>query len=224
MDEQTKNKLVTELCDYLDALPEKPDEPNAVDAAAREVDLYTLFTEMAGLRNEVRLESRQLKRALDEFDSVFSTLEDNSKRLGSALDTQQARLATAVADAERGLLLELIDLHDRLAQARDLAAGHRPSALRRLFSRSSTALVQDMADGLGITLRRLDQSLGQYGVTPINVMGQALDPHRMRVTTVQSDLQQPDGTVLKEVRRGYERNGEVLRLAEVIANRIQDTE
>lgn len=228
MDEQTKDKLVTELRDYLDALSDTADEPDAVGADTGEVDLYTLFTELAGLRNEVRLESRQLKRALDEFNGVFSTLQDSGKHLGSALDTQQANHAAAVANAERGLLLDIIDLRDRLAQARDLAADHQPGALRRWFARPQAALVEDMADGLGITLRRLDQSLAQYGVAPIEVVGQLLDPHRMRVTAVQSDSTQADGVVLKEVRRGYQRGyrrgAEVLRLAEVVANKIQDTE
>lgn len=226
MDEQTKDTLVTELRAYLDALPEAPETPGSTDTDgdARAVDLYTLLTEMAGLRNEVRLESRQVKRALDEFNGVFSTLEDNSKRLGSALDTQQANHAAAVANAERTLLLDMIDLRDRLTQARDLADGHQPGALRRRLARPQLALIRDLADGLGITLRRLDQALAQYGVAPIKVMGQALDPHRMRVTAVQADASQADATVLEEVRRGYQRGDEVLRLAEVVANRIQATE
>ena len=76
MDEQTKQRLISELRDHLDALPETPESVDSEDESpgSREIDLYSLFTELAGLRNEIRLESRQLKRALDDFGGVFSTL------------------------------------------------------------------------------------------------------------------------------------------------------
>lgn len=223
MDEQTKQRLVTELRGYLDALPETPDDSdlNDEDPDARAVDLYTLFTELAGLRNEVRLESRQVKRAQDEFSDVFSTLEDNARRLGNELDAHRLNQATAVANAERALLLDVIDLRDRLARAHELAIGHQPGALARLFSRRPNARIQDMAEGLGITLRRLDQALARYTVAPIQAVGQTIDPHRMRVASVRSDPAQADGVALEEVRRGYQRADEVLRLAEVVANKTR---
>jgi molecular chaperone GrpE len=221
MDEQTKQRLISELRDHLDALPETPESVDSEDESpgSREIDLYSLFTELAGLRNEIRLESRQLKRALDEFGGVFSTLEDNSKRLGSELDARRASQAAATAKAERALLLELIELRDRLAQAHDLAAGNRPGAWARLFSPRQQALIQDMAEGLGITVRRLDQALARYDVAPIKAVGQTIDPHRMQVAAVRADPEHADGVALEEVRRGYQRADEVLRLAEVVANR-----
>jgi molecular chaperone GrpE len=221
MDEQTKQRLVAELRDYLDALPETPGDTGAAEQEpeAREVDLYTLFTELAGLKNEVQRESRQLKRALDEFRNVFATLEESSQRLGNELDARKEGQAEAVASAERALLLELVDLRDRLAQARDLASGYQPGTLQRMFTKRQGTLSQDMAEGLGITLRRLDQSLEQYGVKPIQAVGQPIDPHRMRVDSVCTDAAQPDGVALEETRRGYQRNDKVLRLAEVVANK-----
>ncbi|MDA3920040.1 MAG: nucleotide exchange factor GrpE [Salinisphaera sp.] len=224
MDEQTKQRLVTELRGYLDGLPETPEHsgPNDDSRDSREIDLYTLFTELAGLRNEIRLESRQVKRALDEFSGVFSTLEDNGKRLQSELNDRRDKQAAVTANAERGLLLELIELRDRLAQAQALASSHQPGALARFFSPRQHALVQDMAEGLGITLRRLDQALASYDVKPIKAVGQVIDPHRMRVAAVRTQTEQADGLALEEVRRGYQRAGEVLRLAEVVANKTRD--
>jgi molecular chaperone GrpE len=226
MEEQTKQRLVDELRDYLDALPETPSDPASGDGnyGAREVDLYSLFTELAGVRGEVQRESRQIKDALGEFRNVFSTLEEANKRLGGELDTRRQSEAAVAANAERALLLELIDLRDRLSQAHALAAGYRPGAVSGFFARRQTAFAEDMAEGLGITLRRLDQALARYAVKPARAVGQPIDPHRMRVASVRADPGQPDGVAVEEVRRGYQRGDEVLRLAEVVANRTQPTE
>lgn len=219
MDTETKERLVAELRDYLDALPSTP----AVEpAVTRKVDLYSLFTELAGLRNEVRLESRQIKAALDEFRGVFATLEASSKRLQDELDDRRDRETAAVANAERVLLLDLVTLRDRVDQARRLAGGGRP--LRRWsLRRRESGLIGGLAEGLGITLRRLDQSLAAHRVTAVPTVGRPLDPHTMRVTAVRADPDQPDAVVLEETLRGYLRVGQVLRLAEVIANKIESS-
>lgn len=227
MEEQTKERLVAELRDYLDALPATACDTGDVDAngdntCGREVDLYTLFTELAGLKNEVQRESRQIKRALDEFSDIFSTLETQGQRLGSELDARRKEQAETASNAQRGLLLELIDLRDRLAQAHDMTANDRPGWWQRLFARRHVTRAQDMADGLAITLRRLDQTLASYHVAPIETAGRVIDPHRMRVTSVRADPNQDDGIVLEEIRRGYCQGDEVLRLAEIVANKIGD--
>lgn len=217
MDEASKERLLGELRAYLDALPQQAAEENA---AAREVDLYSLFTELAGLRNEVRLESRQFKSALDEFRGVFATVEASGQRLQREFDTRREGEAAAVAGAERDLLLKLIALRDRLQQAQRLAANYRPARAQWLVRREQ-ALIQGLAEGLGITLRRLDQSLADYGVSAVETVGQPLDPHTMRATAVRAEPGQSDGVVLEETRRGYCRAGQVLRLAEVIANKTE---
>ncbi|MDN5849604.1 MAG: nucleotide exchange factor GrpE [Nitrococcus sp.] len=216
MDEQTKERLIAELRDYLDTLAPAQ---GAETEAAREVDLYTLFSELAGLKNEVRLESRQFKGALDEFRGVFMTLEASGQRLQRELDTRRGEQAMASATAERPLLLELIALRDRLEQAHRLATEHQSSALARLAAKREHVLIEGLAEGLGITLRRLDQTLAAYEISAVKTIGRPLDPHAMRVTAVRAEPAQPDGVVLEEALRGYLRAGEVLRLAEVIANK-----
>jgi len=73
MDTETKEQLLDRFRAYLDKLPEAtPVESAETD---RRTDLYSLFAELAALKNEVRLESRQVKTALDEFRAVFETLQ-----------------------------------------------------------------------------------------------------------------------------------------------------
>ncbi|OQY48555.1 MAG: hypothetical protein B6247_24935 [Candidatus Parabeggiatoa sp. nov. 2] len=65
MDESTKEKLITQFSAYLDSYQ--------VNEETQQTDLFSLFTELAALRNEVKLESRQVKNALDLFKETFDT-------------------------------------------------------------------------------------------------------------------------------------------------------
>jgi len=59
-------------------------------------------------------------------------------------------------------------------------------------------------------------------VRPLPVLGEILDPQRMRVVGVEaagSSSSVPDGTILREVKRGFLHNGELLRVAEVIVSK-----
>ena len=74
MDDSTKQVLLSRFSDWLDAAEDgqaPPEDP------APATDLYSLFVEMAGLRTEVRTESRMVKEALDQFRGVFDTLRAN---------------------------------------------------------------------------------------------------------------------------------------------------
>jgi molecular chaperone GrpE len=49
--------------------------PATAEEAREEADLFSVFVELAGLRNEVRTQSRLVKEALDQFRGVFDTLQ-----------------------------------------------------------------------------------------------------------------------------------------------------
>lgn len=214
MDAQTKERLISELHDYLDTLPESWTAPDT----GERVDLYRLFTELAGLRAELALQARQFKSALDEFRNVFDTLESGNRQLQRELETRREHEASVQQAAQRPLLLEFIELRERLEQAHRLATGHRRSRLR-IGARREHTLIAGLAEGLEIMLRRLDQSLADYEVRPVQALGQTVDPHTMRVSGVRQAPGQPDGIVLEETRRGYLQDGHVLRLAEVVASK-----
>ena len=97
---------------YLDSIEEAPEEP---DAAGAEADLFTVFVELAALRNEVRTESRLVKEALDQFRGVFGTLQSSHATLEQELKRVQAEAQERGRALLRPLLLELLDLRDRLA-------------------------------------------------------------------------------------------------------------
>ena len=192
-----------------------------IDASEPETpDLFTLLAELMALKNEVKLESRQVKGALEQFREVFDTLRQTNERLSAELSRHQQQQRGETDAAERGLLIEIIELRDRLHSGHTHAAGYQPG----WFARRGRAdrFVAGMTEGLAMNLRRLDETLARWDVRPVDTVGQPFDPRIMSTVDVTRDPTRPSGEVTAESRTGFLRNGELLRTAEVIVNKIQD--
>lgn len=219
MNIETKEQLLERFRAYLDELPDatlaEPGEEN------RQTDLYSLFSELAALKNEVRLESRQVKTAFDEFRAVFETLQASQIQLGGELERTRAALPEQRRTALKPLLLELVELYDRLAAGLRALQSYRPTVLSRMFGlgQRERALLQAIAQGQDISLRRLEQMLNSQQVVTLPVLGQPLNPHTMRAAEVEQRNDVDNGIVTEELRAGYLWQGELLRLAEVKVNR-----
>lgn len=182
------------------------------------IDLRSLLEEMAVLKNEVRLQARQFKAALEELHSFGETLREQNDRLQRDLDRARAQATDAKSQAERGLLLGLLELRDRLQAALDAATAWRPSKLARLLG-GEQRFAQSLREGSTLTLRRLDDLLASYRVRAIVAVGQPLDPQLMHAVAVEDAPGLANGVVLRELRRGFFQGTELLRAAEVIVNK-----
>jgi molecular chaperone GrpE len=215
MDEAAKEALVERFRAYLEDTT-GADEPDDEAGGEGEPDLFTLLAEVAALKNEVKLESRQVKSALEEFRALFDALRESNARLSDEQERRREQERAARRRAQKDLLLELLDLRDRLQAGHDQAERFRPGWLT---ARSAGAFVASMAEGLAMNLRRLDENLARRGVRPLPALGQAFDPHTMHAAELASDPQAPEGRVLRELRKGFLHDGRLLRPAEVVVNR-----
>jgi len=212
LDDVVKATLLDQFRCYLDGIGEAP--PPAETGSA-EADLFTVFVELAALRNEVRTESRLVKEALDQFRGVFATLESSHATLEQELQRARAETQEGGRALLRPLLLELLDLHDRLA------AGLRqpttaPSRWLDRWRRRRPAASDSWREGFGITQRRLEHMLAERLVVRIELMGQRFDPHLGRVIGTTHETGVEAGIVVEEVRAGFLWGDELLRPAEVI--------
>lgn len=182
------------------------------------VDLHTLLAEMAALKNEIRLESRQFKSMLEEMRNFGEALRVQNEWLNRDLDMAREQVVASKQKAERALLLDMLDLRDRLQAGVNADAAHRPSFFARLVP-GETRFAGSLGQGLALTLQRVDDTLTGYRVRPLDVLGQSLDPNLMRAVGVETVTDKPDGVVLREARRGFFHGGELLRAAEVIVNK-----
>lgn len=212
MDALAKEELVARFHAYLDAAETMQAGQDPVPP-----DLFTLLAELAALKSEVKLEARQVKTALEQFRELFDTLQQANAHLGEELRRRQEGERVDRQDAERDLLLELLELRDRLQAGHDQALRYRPGWMARRGG--AGRFVADMADGLAMNLRRVDDTLARRGVHPLQVVGQPFDARIMHAGEVAHDPGQADGQVLGELRKGFRQRDRLLRPAEVVVNK-----
>ncbi len=215
VDDRSKQALLSQFSAYLDTVEDAPEPPDEMAEAA---DLYSVFVEIAGLRTEVRTESRLVKEALDQFRGVFEALQAGQATLQRELDRARAETRDQAQAALRPLLLDVIDLRDRLLAALALSAAARPSWQERLLRRSRPDGAA-WQEGLRMTVRRLEQVLLDRGVVAAKLAGRPFDPRLARVVGTSADASVAAGVVIEEVRSGFLWNDQVLRTADVIVSK-----
>ena len=218
MDDAVKEMLLHQLRHYLDGIEALP-EPDA-DCGTTEPDLFTVFVELAAVRNEVRTESRLVKEALDQFRGVFDTLQSSHATLEQELKRAQADARERGQALLRPLLLDLLELRDRLGSALQPSAAPPAGWLDRW--RRRRAEPEDWREGIGITARRLDRILAERRVARIELVGQRFDPRLARAVGTKQDVHAGPGIVLEEVRAGYVWDDDLLRAAEVIVSKSDE--
>jgi molecular chaperone GrpE len=215
LDDSIKQALIDRFRGYLDMVEdgeEPPDDPGET------ADLFSVLVEMAALRSEVRTESRLVKEALEQFRGVFDSLQASQATLQRELDRTRTETRDQAQSALRPLLLDVIDLRDRLVAALTLSAAARPRWRDRLWRRDRSG-VAAWQEGLRMTLRRLDQVLLDRRVVATQLAGLPFDPRLARAIGTAADSSVAEGTVIKEVRAGFLWDDQVLRTAEVIVSK-----
>lgn len=213
MDAELKEQLIGRFRQYLDnTAPEDSVPP----PASGEMDLFTLFTELAALKNEVKLESRQVRQALDHSRELIDGLRENNQQFSNELARRRQQQDEVQLAAERPLLLEILELRDRIEAARESLQGYRPGLMA---GRKTQQYLSRVAEGMEISLHRLDGLLAGYQVKALDPVGKRMNPESMKVTAIKHRDDRQDGIVLAEVRKGFLRAGQVLRPAEVIVNK-----
>lgn len=221
MDAEAKERLIDEFRACLEDW--QPAGGSACDATGDGpvVDLALLFSELSVLRNEVRTEARQFKAALDDMRALTELLSEQNRRLTHDLERAREAEKTVQRQTERRLLLEMLEVRDRICAAMGVFSAYRPGVLSRLAP-AETRLAQGLGEGIALTLRRLDDALSERRVRAIEAVGGRLDPSTMRAIATAVDADHAPGEVLSEARRGYMQGDELLRLAEVIVNKREN--
>jgi len=212
--------IAAEILAALDAAPPQSLEPAVRSGSGGtdgQWDLYSMWSAMTALTQEVKLQGRSFKQ-LSETVAPVAEL--------APLLPQMQRETEERARAE--VLDVLLDLRDRLRRGLDSArAGEL--ALRKSFDlgwrsrlfhldkplQAALDAVAALAKGYSLSLDRLNEVLGQSDVREIECEGQPFDPASMHAVDLEETTGAPEGTVLEVYRPGYEWKGEVYRPAQV---------
>ena len=160
-----------------------------------------------------------VKSALDQFRSLLEQLQSDKSSLIDQLARSREQEQKQSRDAMRPLLLQLLDLRDRIEAGVEAAESYRPKRFTRLRRRREIDVINALQEGQALTLGRLDQLLASFDVLPIEVLNHLLDPHTMRAAELDQQAGLADGLVTAECRKGFFWGSEVLRVAEVKVNK-----
>jgi molecular chaperone GrpE len=215
MSDTQKNRLLEEFQTYL----EQTDLAHTL--SEEQPDLSTLFSEMAGLKSEVKAESRHFKVTLDTLSDALTALRADNKVLADELATHSDRLQQARNETLRKVLLEMVDIYDRLTVGFGILQNYNP--VSSLFSHSTkqdVRFIESFKEGQAMTLKRFEQLLQRHQVYAIDCVGKLLDPRTMSAVEISQDPNLDNGIVTEELRKGFLFEEHVLRLAEVKVNKL----
>jgi molecular chaperone GrpE len=222
-DEKLPEGLPAELLTALqneEALPPLEGTPSAGQGS----DLYSLWSAMTTLAQEVRMQGRLFKQ-LNE-----TVIQDLQSRNPPGEDTPPQPAAGDSKPETPGkqhidLLLDLRDRMERgVGAARDAAAALAPSRLPRLarwlgagsaYARHAQEILNALSHGYTLSLDRVDEALVASGIDRIACQDRMFDPQRMTAIDIDDTGGQPEGTVVAVYRDGYEWNGKIYRPAQV---------
>jgi len=209
------------LQDFQHWLENLPEDMVAYDEAGEaECDWHTLSAEFTALRQEVRLQNREQDKVVRDLAKVAEVGErtiELFRRHTAELSGMEERSRQA---AERRCLLLFLDVRDALVRGRDAAA--RVAASRGLFRRPPRG-IEGVVQGYEMAIERFDRALAQLGVGVIETVGRIFNAERMRAVETRTVDSVADSVVVEEFLSGFVRGDEVLRPAEVVVNRYQDT-
>lgn len=215
---------------------EPVDHHDACLDAPGPVDLHTLFSELAALRQEVRLQNREQAKAVRQAERDDATRRDTLQRLdqvaaslrqalahqsslaGSWKEAIEAATEDARLASERACFAALLPVRDALERGLQ-AAVHVTRLSRWRRPRGSEAV----AAGYQMAMERFDRSMAAAGIRRVQAAGQLFDPHTMVAIQARQDPATADNLVLEELLPGFvQHGGSLLRAAEVVVNRCND--
>ncbi len=153
----------------------------------------------------------------------YMNLDDALERGRQALETARSKI---MRDAAQPLLEQLDADYAKLGWwSRRFSAGYHAGA-RAAINRHAAAhgdLLNSVLEGYQLIQNRLQKAMKAENLERIPCEGLPVDLNSMTVVEALPEPGKTPGTVLKEVRRGYRWQGQIVRFAEVavVANRSQ---
>ncbi|MCF6251724.1 MAG: nucleotide exchange factor GrpE [Methylococcaceae bacterium] len=213
--EAEKSELLEQFQTYLEQSNVESFDPK------EQPDLNSLLSELTGLKTEVKAESRQFKNTLDTLSSALTTVQEDNQSLSAELIESTQRLEKQHTENIRNMLLDFVDIYDKLSMGRDTLENYQPvNSLFKNSRQKDIHFIKRFKQGQDMTLNRFDQLLRRYKVSSIDCVGKLFDPVTMHAVETACSPKLENGIVMEELRKGFLFQDQVLRLAEVRVNKI----
>jgi len=174
--------------------------PEAGNDSAAAADAESLQKKLAML--EAQLEE-SFKRARETGDRLKDT-HDRLLRTAAEFDNFRKRAVKEKEDVQRfgieRLLKDFLPVMDNLERALDHAEQHEP---------------RQVIEGVRLVQKLFESTLAKHGVVGFSALGKPFDPG-LHEALMQQDSDEPAGTVVSEMARGYKLNERLVRPAAVV--------
>lgn len=213
--EAQKKQLLEQFQRYLDQ--------NTVESVLNSdaINSSNLLNDLSGLKSAITAESSHFKQSLETIHSALLTVQEDNKVLAATLNTSTEQLKQQHEEIIRNMLLELIEIYDRLSSGMQILQNYKP--VKSIFKNSrkkDISFIKGFNQGQSMTIRRFEQLFHRYQLSKVDCVGKVLDPETMIAVEIASVKNIEKGMVLEELRPGFLYQNQVLRLAEVKVNRI----
>jgi molecular chaperone GrpE len=169
------------------------------------------LTEAAALSPEQieDLKTRAAK-ADENWDRLLRTTADfdNFKKRAAREKIDSAQYATA------SLIQKLLPVLDNFDMA--LAAAQTATSARKAGTPADEGKLASLQSGVQMVQQQLKNALNETGLEEIDATGKPFDPNFHEAISQQESADQPEGTVLQQLRKGYKIKERLLRAATVI--------
>ncbi|MCC5877145.1 MAG: nucleotide exchange factor GrpE [Candidatus Sumerlaeia bacterium] len=170
----------------------------------------------ADLTRELDAVRQSLKQSEDRFDVAKKTVEDSRVqvlRARSDMESQRKRIQREREElkelAGEEFMRQMLPIIDNMAIALRSCSGEtEPSKLTQ---------------GLLMIQRELSSTMENFGLKPIDAVGQPFDPRFHDAASTARIPEKPDGIVLEQLRPGYLYKTKILRPTMVVVNKLHDT-
>lgn len=171
-----------------------PVEVDAPPPAAEVDELASAKAELATAKERIATLEKEKKDNWDKYLRAVADVENGRKR--AKRDLEDAR-----AEVRAKVLKEILPVVDNLERAVEHAGGAPES--------------QAIVDGVKLVLRQVQQAFERLDVAAIDAQGQAFDPN-LHEAISQAESDEPPGTVVQVLQRGYKNGERLLRPAMVV--------
>lgn len=176
----------------VDAPPAAAPETSAEPPAGNQID------PVAELEATIARLEQEKKDNYDRFLRAAADLENHRRRTKRDLDDARAEARTRVLKE----MLPVVDNLERgLAHAEEAGKAGDPAAI---------------VDGLRLVLRQFNHAFERSDVTAVEAQGQPFDPNLHEAISQVESADQPPGTVVSVLQRGYKLGDRLLRPALVV--------
>lgn len=170
----------------------------------------TVQVETSTIENEKDLSVDELKSMLEKEKEIVTSHEKKLQYLLADFENLKKRTESDVQTRVNSMLVEImlkfLSIYDDFARAKDVLVKQHVNT-----------------DGLDGILKNMNSFLLEYGVTPIDAIGEIFDPKLHEAVAVKEDASLDNDIITKEIRKGYILQSRVIRPSLVEISKTPNT-